>query len=312
MSVLFIAGVGRSGTTTLERVLGETPFICPLGEIVHLWHRGIELDETCGCGQPFHVCPFWDEVGKQAFGGWDAVPAQRVEYLRKTIDRARWVPGIAARGWRPRLAALVDEYTDYYARLYRAATTVSGARVLIDSSKHPSLAFALATRTDVDLRVLHMLRDPRAIAFSWSQTVERPEARGNIEHEMYRWSATQSAGQWLMHNTLLEALRLSSVPVMRLRYEDFVRAPRDCALSVAAWAGAAADDVPVSADGVATLGPSHTVSGNPSRFATGTVPIRLREEWRSGLADADRRRVATLTFPMMLGYGYPIGARRAA
>ena len=34
--VLFIAGTGRSGSTLLERMLGQVPEACPLGEVVHL------------------------------------------------------------------------------------------------------------------------------------------------------------------------------------------------------------------------------------------------------------------------------------
>ncbi|MDT4989050.1 MAG: hypothetical protein QOI74_3144, partial [Micromonosporaceae bacterium] len=35
--VVFLGGLGRSGTTLLERVLGELPGVLPLGETVHLW-----------------------------------------------------------------------------------------------------------------------------------------------------------------------------------------------------------------------------------------------------------------------------------
>ena len=39
--VLFIAGTGRSGSTLLERLLGQIPEVAPLGEVVHLWERGV-------------------------------------------------------------------------------------------------------------------------------------------------------------------------------------------------------------------------------------------------------------------------------
>ena len=70
--VLFLSGLGRSGTTILERVLGELPGVCSAGELVHLWQRGVLDDELCGCGEPFSRCGFWTEVGRRAFGGWRA------------------------------------------------------------------------------------------------------------------------------------------------------------------------------------------------------------------------------------------------
>ena len=54
--VLFLGGLGRSGTTLIERVLGELPGVCALGEVVHLWQRDIRDDERCGCGVRFSGC----------------------------------------------------------------------------------------------------------------------------------------------------------------------------------------------------------------------------------------------------------------
>ena len=302
-TVVYVAGFGRSGTTMLERILGELPGVCALGEVVHLWHRGVELDETCGCGEPFHRCPFWEEVGNRAYGGWDRLPLARVETLRKTIDRTRHVPGIAARGWMPRLAGKVDEYTAHYRRVYDAAAATAGASYVIDSSKHPSLAFGLATRSDLDLRVVHMVRDPRAVAYSWTRTVERPEA-GDVEAEMWRYSPARAAMNWFGQNLLLDRLRHTSVPATLLRHEDMLADARAEVGRVAQWLGLDAGSVPVTADGVASLTFAHTVSGNPARFATGKVRITASDRWRRELPSRDRRAVTALALPLLAAYGY--------
>src|SRR3712207_4624499 len=95
-TVLYLGGLGRSGTTVLERVLGELPGACSVGELVHLWQRGVLDDETCGCGEPFSRCPFWSEVGRRAFGGWDPALAARMEELRPRVDRTRFIPKLIA------------------------------------------------------------------------------------------------------------------------------------------------------------------------------------------------------------------------
>src|ERR1022692_3637443 len=69
----------------------------------------------------------------------------------------------------------LDEYISYYARLYAAIIKVSGCELVVDSSKHPSLAHCLRWLPDVDLRVLHLVRDSRAVAYSWSRQVRRPD-----------------------------------------------------------------------------------------------------------------------------------------
>ena len=65
--VLYLGGLGRSGTTLVERLLGELPSVCALGEVVHLWQRDVLNDERCGCGAKFSACTFWKRVGEQAF-----------------------------------------------------------------------------------------------------------------------------------------------------------------------------------------------------------------------------------------------------
>ena len=48
----------------------------------------------------------------------------------------------------------------------------------MDASKHASLAFCLRTEPAIDLRVMHLVRDPRAVAYSWTRPLKRPEAAG--------------------------------------------------------------------------------------------------------------------------------------
>ena len=93
--VLYLGGLGRSGTTVLERVLGELPGTCSVGELVHLWRRGVLDDETCGCGEPFSRCPFWSEVLRDAFG-------RITEYDATVYDQEFKL----ARGRRPRLGSM--------------------------------------------------------------------------------------------------------------------------------------------------------------------------------------------------------------
>jgi hypothetical protein len=281
----------------LERLLGEIPGVTPLGEVVHLWARGVLADEPCGCGERFSECPFWHKVGSRAFGGWRGRQAESQLDLRARVDRTRRVP-LVLLGLISREAQLAT-YVSAYARIYAAAAEIADGRVVVDSSKHASLAYCLASI--VDLRVVHVVRDPRAVAASWRRKVRRPEDG----RPMTRWSPWRTALHWVAENLAFELLAVRGVRVTRVRYEDLVADPVATLRALAAELRLPCTPQALSfLDGRhAELGLAHTVSGNPMRFALGRIGVRDR---RGDLPAAQRRLVTALTLPLLLRYGYRI------
>jgi hypothetical protein len=303
--VLFLGGLGRSGTTLVERMVGELPGVIALGEVVHLWQRGLREGDRCGCGEPFAGCEFWRQVGAAAFGGWHRVDVERIRYLRRRVERTRHIPALATGG----RTALVGEYVDYYRRLYAAAAATAGAQVVVDSSKHSALAWCLS-RCQLDLRVVHVVRDPRAVAYSWTKRRLRPESSAGAE--MTRYSPARSALLWNAHNAALGLLGRCGTPVARVRYEEFLAQPRQRLREIARVAGLEVSDPDLEfldRDTV-RLRVGHSVAGNPMRFTTGTVPLRRDEAWRRALPPRQRGLVGTLCAPWLAGYGYPIRSAR--
>ena len=318
--VVYLGGLGRSGSTLLERLLGELPGVCPAGEVVHMWQRGIAENERCGCGEAFGACDFWTQVGKAAFGGWEKISTDRILGLRAAVDRTRRIPLLAWRSLPARLQAAVTDYTGYYLNVYQAIADVSGCQTVVDSSKQASLAFCLARREEVGLRVIHLVRDSRAVAYSWTTKVARPDRHDGPERSrgpgngtgdfMTTYPPARAAAQWNTQNGALQLLARRGTPVLRLRYEDFVAAPEQLVRQAARFAGLAAGELPLGflgSDGdswCALLGKAHTASGNPMRFATGTVPILSDDRWRAAMPGAQRRIVTALTLPLLSHYGY--------
>jgi Sulfotransferase family len=303
--VLFLGGLGRSGTTVLERVLGGLPGVCSAGELVHLWQRGVLDDERCGCGEPFSRCAFWTAVGERAFGGWDAAHARRMLELRHRVDRTRHVPQLM----HPRLLAgrrvELAEYVAAFEALYGAIAAVSGATVVVDSSKHSSLAFCLRSSRSVDLRVVHVVRDSRGVAYSWTKAVRRPESAEGAGL-MTRYSPMRSSALWMGHNLCLALLGRMGTATRLLRYEDFVARPGATLRELADFAGIPVGEGPLSflRDASVVLESAHTVAGNPVRFHTGVLTLRRDDAWRRELPLAQRMAVTGLTLPLLARYGY--------
>jgi len=306
--VLYVAGMPRSGSTLLDLMLGQMAGHCDVGELFYVFHSGVQRDLLCACGVEFSGCPFWQEVGRRAFGGWSALDVDRVLALQADVDRTSRIPAMLAARFLPRFRARLAEYGDVMVRLYRAVGEVGQSPVVVDSTKRPSLAVILAKRPDVDLRLVHIVRDPRGVVHSWSKAVRVPDRAGPRAHMKTR-SAVQITRRWLTVNAMSELVGRADMPSCRIRYEDLVRDPRAVLSSVAAVSGAAGatdgrDPFPFLDEQGLHLGSSHTVAGGRIRMRRGVLPLRLDEEWRHGLRGRRRRAVDVVTAPLRARYGY--------
>jgi hypothetical protein len=299
--VLFVGGFGRSGSTLLERSVGELADACALGELVHLWERGLGKNELCGCGRPFRECPFWAEVGQIAFGGWENFDTARALELKNAVDRNRMLPRLLL-SWRfGKFRKEVADYVGLYDAIYAAAAQVSGAKVVVDSSKHASLALCLRRASKSRLKIVHVVRDSPAVVYSWTKVVARPEAADDV---MARYTPLRAAMWWNVYNLMFTAIRLTRISMRRVRYEDFVSAPLATVRGIAAWAGSDSDPADYLSDEAIQLGAGHTVAGNPMRFKQGEIAIRRDQEWASAMSPGLQRRVRLWTLPFRWRYGY--------
>jgi hypothetical protein len=301
--VLFIGGMPRSGSTLLDLLLGQVPGYCDVGELYYLWSSGLVRDELCSCGAPFHECDFWQRVGKHAFGGWDQVDVGRVLALQRSVDGTG--PLLRAAVLRRRQYERdVAEYLSYIEPLYEAVASVDGARVVVDSTKRPSTAFLLARSGRLDLRVVHLLRDPRGVVNSWRRKVAIPERTGPRPHLKQR-SMRQILRRWITVNAMIDRLA-RRVPSERLRYEDLVGDPERWLRAATSVTGVAAGDEELAflRDGPVRRVPSHTATGGRVRMMSDPFKLELDERWREELPLWRRRAIRGVAAPWMNRFGY--------
>lgn len=305
MPVLYVAGVPRSGSTLTDLMLAQLPEHVGVGELYYLWANGPQQDVTCACGSPFSGCDFWQAVGEQAFGGWPADLVAEVRRLQASVDRTARLPLVAGPLRPPRIARDADRYRGILTDLYRAIVAVSGARVVVDSSKRPSLAFLLRDAEDVDLRVAHVVRDPRGVAYSWSKPVPLQPGTSHLT-EMPRWSPSRTARRWVTVNASFGLLRRTGVPTVVVRYEDLVARPQEELARIARLHGieVSSADLGYVAGGRLTMPRGHTIAGSRIRLSTGSIELRTDEEWRRAMAPGARRLVSAGTWWSRRQYGY--------
>ena len=308
--VIYIAGADRSGSTVLAMLLGDLPGCVGVGELREVWQRGVRENRLCGCGTPFADCRFWSEVGERAFGGWRAEDAVRQVRLRRAVDRVRHFPMAASGRGRASFRADMREYADRQRRVYDAVSAVSDGRVIVDSSKRATYALALHA-AGVGLRVVHLVRDPRAVAHSWTRTRVMPDAH-HARVQMPTFGPGRASAMWMSDNLAIEATRRVSPDQVTMRYESLVRTPQEeiARATAGELAGVTGGDLTRFGAGSIEVGLQHSVAGNPVRLRGGAVTLRADEEWRSTMPAADRRVVAAVTWPLLLRYGYRLGSDR--
>jgi hypothetical protein len=182
--------------------------------------------------------------------------------------------------------------------VYAALQQVTGCRWIVDTSKKPGSYYTLAFSDRLELRLVHLVRDPRGVAYSWSKS-----------GLMTTSSPVESTKQWMASNVLYAALERRRVPRHLIRYEALTRDPEQHVRALLEWMGE-----PV---GPETLGfldgrgftprEAHMLAGNPFvRHRREPFVLREDDEWRARLPASSRRLVSALAWPGLLAYGYPL------
>lgn len=297
VEVIYVAGYGRSGSTLLERLLADSLDAVPTGELRQIWEHGLRKDFRCGCGAQFSSCPFWTSVGA---GVWDADPrgvGEHAERLQRRWVRNLRIPRLAKQGARSVDPELRD-HCELLARLYGTIREVAGTRYVIDSTKSPAYAHLLARVEGIELFVIHLIRDSRAVAYSWTRPKARPETPdGRL---MRAKGALRGAVEWSMRNAWACTLRNAARGYVRVWYEDLARDPEATIAETLGRLG-----LQRGAETAARRRAPHTVGGNPVRFVSEAPRVRLDERWRTEAPLRQRMLVTLVTWPLLVAWRVP-------
>ena len=318
IEIVYVLGRGRSGSTIFAQVLGALEGCFYAGEVRALWDPVLTHDSACACGEPVGRCPVWVPVlARLDHVDRDKVVRWQREVVREARTTRQLRGGGAGRAGAAGLAGsllasggdwpALRGYREAMREVYAAIVAVTGCATIVDSSKRPSYALVVRSMAGVDPYFLHLVRDPRASAYSW-RTRRHTGAAGTTVAQRGALDATL---RWDLLNLGAEAVLRTSPPRRRrqLRYEDFAAAPREMVAAVAAWLGRPAETLPFVDERTVRVPTSHALAGNPSRELTGTVTIREDAQWWSAQRPADRWLATAAALPLMWRYRYPLRPR---
>jgi hypothetical protein len=312
LTILCVNGWCRNGSTIIGNVLGEVPGVVHVGELHFLWKNsaGRGANNLCGCGAELTQCPLWSRIlptgrppGVSAAAHAAAVAGRQQAYVRTrhTWRLLRHGPhssgpgGSGPEGSGPHSSG-IREHAELMTGVYHAIAEQTGARVIVDTTKIPGEAALLPYLDGVTPYYVHLVRDPRAVAQSWSRQKE-------YVYVMPSWKST---AYWHGFNLASEAIsRRYPERSLFLRYEDFTADPAGAIDKLLRFCGIGPEGNPVAGDRTVELHTNHTVTGNPDRFRSGRTVIRDRDDaWRDGLPSSAKLAAMTLSWPLAHRYGY--------
>ncbi len=301
LKVVYIAGDGRSGSTLLDRLIGAYPGVFSCGELGNLLQSTASADQLCACGCKAQICKFWLSV----LSSWSlSVPdftEREYRYLQRRYERLRSL----LRPHNERELTVEDprfaRYAEYTMALFNAIADLSGAKVIVDSSKSPARALALSRVPGLDVRMLHLVRDVRGVAYSLRKLSARrpgdprpklPARRNNLRF----------AGTWAVVNFFCELVR-PKIPGPNLftRYEDYTADPDGMLSSVAGLLGV--ERIPYTAGASYLMTQGHQVAGNEGRMRP-VQAIATDETWRRQFSFVMQKGLYLMVLPLMLHYRY--------
>ena len=298
--LISVGGASRSGSTLLSLLLGRLEGSVVVGELRYLWSRGYRQNMLCGCGEPFRDCPFWREVVERVYGSFDTAPANELDALQSSVAQIWDLPTLVSPVRTAAADRRIERYLEHLRAICEAIRDVAGMASIVDTSKLPSYCVLLATASGSSSRFVHLVRDSRAVAFSFQRKRAKPDIHW-MDASMKQFSPLKSAVDWNGLNLGMELVAATSADVIRVRYEDLVADPGTTLGAIARLPtnhALAGDHVDVDIH--------HTVSGNPLRFTRGPLTVRLDAEWSERMNRRDRRVVTAATAPLLLRYGYAL------
>ncbi len=289
LSIIYISGSGRSGSTLLERVFNSSPNTLALGEFHCLWRLPPERI-TCSCGLPFEQDDFWRDVLKRA--NIDKPVIDELRHLEAKVARTPFL----LRHRMSRTSLLrdpdVQRFLALQFQIFEQVSLVSGRNILVDSSKAGPRAWLMSC--DPRVRTIHLYRDPKDVIASWRSAKFDRGMDGNMQ----RMSVHGAAIDWLKVEQL-SRLFAPNDPVTRIDYENLCRHPQATIESALSTLDLCEPIVPN------WLGPTqilpgalyHSLNGNPDRFDKGPITIAARA------AKLDQFSAAERTYVRMMGKG---------
>ena len=293
--VAYVMGTSHSGSTMLAFLLNLHPQIVSVGEASPSLKRNHDRHLLiCSCGAPLGECPFWTEVYRR-------VSEQGVEFTpvnwamtycsNKRIRDVLYVN--RANPFVEGIRRLLLKFHFHHIRKKNHANLIAiktileltNSSVFADASKSPNRFELLKTIPELDVRLIWLLRDPRAFVNSMKR-------RGlSLEEAAIRWKKSQI----VMRRTYK---KVPENKKMILKYEELCTAPQENMNAIFRLLEVPEIDLPENYKST-----PHHIIGHKTRLGD-QASVYLNEKWKTNLTNEEKSRTMEIVGKIAEELGY--------
>jgi hypothetical protein len=310
INLIYVASIGRSGTTLFETMLGAHSQVETIGE-VHLWPHEILQGGVRPCGSGLYVqeCPFWQEMRSRVAPLQQSPP--QIHHFREQHNAGRTLrlkrlrdftsgslPGKTTRT----IATYAENNYALFSAFLDLVEDHTGTRPkwVVDASKDPYRLLWLLRSGRFNLKVFHLVKHPYGFAYSVTRNwIEQTGWRSHLARLYY---TTRQSGAWVTQNLLFSLIarnHLVDADYELIRYEDLATHPQATFRRACARVGLPYQEAAVSDW---RSGSQFTIAGNPMRYED--RDIELDERWKHHLPLSSRILTSLITALSKSSYHY--------
>ncbi len=244
IKVVFIACLPHSGSTLLSIILGKHPSLVGVGEVRNvLGHHVEDLRSKgilCSCGNTIDGCRFWGSAAKQLA----AIGQQTVAGEYRTV---------------------LDHF----------GNTFGTDKYFVDASKKVEVLDILRRDPNVDLRVIHLVRDVRSFVISALDKTGKRRARGLDRSSRFR---VPSFFFWHWHRgnqKIQRFVKAHRIPTLQVSYEELCLHTNPVLNEICTFLSVE----PLEFSGSLSGSESHVIRGNHMRFTSKGKSVSYDYRW---------------------------------
>jgi hypothetical protein len=299
VSLIYIMGRGRSGSTVLAELLGHSTDIQNVGELVS------SMERTCGCGVPFTECEFWQRVRAE----FERDSGKNWDQSRGLLKRQAYLPRFLGTLLAGRDSSEVQALVSVNRSLVQGILNASGVECVVDASKELTRALFLMRHLP-DTRFVHLVRKPENVVASYRHRIRHGKVsflRHEYHEGLFNFLFLALIGvSWVMGNLLAESVRLlSPARVMHVRYEDLCDDPARELKRLGAWLECDMGPVIEAVEHRQPMEIGHIIKGN-YRMREGVFVFDPQIGTSRQLPWFYAWMVKVMCWPLKLFYGYTL------